>query len=184
MPFELVSFAVGIQKPLSLAATIPIQVMTEIAAKDVLSQDRVTRPYMEDFATLVVRDFSKKILCATDHFILSMMVETDQEKSSARFSVGDPVLYLARGRHLRMYSYSGFLIDSLASGPGIASWMSLYDEHLRGTKCVKNSAVVELETRKLFRRGYINSAVMAQEATRPQMASFSFTMFVIEEKNR
>lgn len=146
--------------------------------------DRVTRPYLNEYATLAIKTEDGSVLAATDHFLLGMIMENDQERTSARFSQGAPSLYVGAGRMPRLYSYSGFLVDSISSGPGITMWLDLYDRFLRGTKCVENKAIAELSTRDFRRVGYITSCNVSMEASRPQVATLSFVLFVIAEKNR
>lgn len=158
--------------------------VAEAAAAET-ARSSISRPYADNYAVLVVKEYETgKILCASDHFILASLSEPDQERSSFRLTFGDPTLFVGAGRNPRLFAYSGFLVDSLSSGPGIAQWRKMYDEYFRGTQCAKKRAAIQLLTRDFSRKGFMMSCAIAPDATRPQIASLSFNMFVIGEYHR
>ena len=179
--FDQSSFVVG-TSPLALGvatAAAALQPFVDIVTQTL---EHVTRPYVGDFAILTVRTESGKILFATDHFLLAMVNESDQERTSIRFSLGDPTMYAGAGRMPKLYSYTGFLIDTVTGGPMISAWRVSYDRYLRGSVCVKKHAILELQFRDRFYQGYMTSCVTSYDATRPQVASLTFTMFITTEK--
>jgi hypothetical protein len=91
-------------------------------------------------------------------------------------------MYAGAGRMPKLYSYTGFLIDTVTGGPMISAWRVAYDRYLRGSVCSKKKAILELQFRDRFYRGYMTSCTMSYDATRPQVASLTFTLFVTTEK--
>jgi len=144
-------------------------------------EKHVTRPYDDSFAVLSLKNLKGEILCATDHFLLSSIVEGDQERSSARMTLGDPSLYVGAGRNPKIYSYGGFLVDTETYGPMISFWRQLYEKFFRGTMCAKKNAYVELTTRDFYRRGYLTAYSLGVESSNIQLVPLNFTMFVIRE---
>lgn len=122
----------------------------------------------------------QKILAATDHFLLGSFNESDAERMSFVFTFGDPTLFGGMGRRPRIFSYSGFLKDSLLGGKGISGWKKMYDKYLRGTKCRSFGAIADLMFRDQWRMGYIVAANMSYEESKPSIAPFSFSMFIIK----
>ena len=141
----------------------------------------LTRNYKDRHAVLVVRTFEGRVLCATDHFVLTMFSETDQERTAAFLTAGDPSLYVGAGIQPRLYSYGGIVGNSTVSGKGVPAWMYAYERYLRGTKCQRNRAVVELSFKDQFRMGYMVSCKLDHDAGRPQQASLMFSLFIIDK---
>ena len=147
---------------------------------DLLATEQpIVKEYLETPSVLSIRR-GRRIIAATDHFILGSVNESDQEKMSFVFSFGDPVLFGGMGRRPRIWTYAGFLKDSLTGGKGISGWRKMYDEYLRGTKCRRNGAIADLSFRDQWRLGYIVASNLNYEESRPRVASFSFSMFIIE----
>ena len=139
----------------------------------------IAEEYLEIPSVLQIRRGSVT-LAATDHFILSSINETDQERMAFTHTFGDRVMFGGMGRRPRVFSYSGFLKDSIAGGKGISGWRSMYNTHLRGTRCRRLGAIADLRFRDMWRVGYIVSSNMAYEETRPAVATFSFSMFIVK----
>lgn len=136
--------------------------------------------YTEGFGLLVVKKVQTgDILCATDQFILTGMNESDQERFSMAYTIGDPVLRGGMGRRPRMYAYTGILVDTEKDNSGIAIWMTVYEQYLRSSACVNQEAIVELTFRDQFRKGFITTSNMQYDANHPQRAGLMWTMFVI-----
>lgn len=186
MPFSYSKFSTGVGATASSAfAKIGTSIQRlATAIQEVLEQEKhVTRPYEDSFAILTLRDLQGNVLCSTDQFILSSAVEGDQERSSFRFTLGDPSLYAGAGRNPKIYTYSGFIVDTYM-GPNLSIWRKIYDKFFRGTSAVKKKAYLELTTRDLYRRGYLLSYTLGIEASNPQLTPLNFSMFVIKETNR
>lgn len=165
-----------------IASILAMQMLWAIKA--VGEQEKhVTRPYDDAFAILALRNLKGDILCATDHFLLSSLVEGDQERSSFRMTFGDPSLYAGAGRNPKIYSYSGFIVDTYM-GPNLSIWRKAYEKYFRGESAVKKEAYVELTTRDMYRRGYLVSYSLGLDASNPQQYPLNFSMFVIKETNR
>ena len=143
------------------------------------TEQHVVKEYLEMPSVLSIRR-GRRIIAATDHFILGSVNESDQEKMSFVFTFGDPVLFGGMGRRPRIWTYAGFLKDSLIGGKGISGWRKMYDEYLRGTKCRRNGAIADLRFRDQWRLGYIVASNMSYEESRPMVSTFSFSMFIIE----
>lgn len=121
------------------------------------------------------------LICASDNFILASIDETDQEKMSMVFTFGDPVMFGGTERQPRLYSYSGFLVDTEKSGPGSSYWRTMYERYFRGSACAEKKAVIELLYRDQWRLGYMVGTRPSLSSDRPQLTPFSFVLFVIDE---
>lgn len=153
----------------------------EISPSPVIEEfeQHIVSEYLDTPSVLSIRK-GDTILAATDHFILGGVNEPDQERMSFVFSFGDPVLFGGMGRRPRIYSYSGFLKDSQAGGKGISGWREMYDKYLRGTKCRASGAIADLRFRDHWRLGYIIASNMGYDSAKPQIAPFSFSMFIVK----
>lgn len=143
------------------------------------TEQQVTSEYLDRPSVLSIRR-GLTVLAATDKFILGSFNEADQERMSFVFTFGDPVIFGGMGRRPRMFTYSGFLKDSLLGGKGISTWRKMYDRYLRGSKCRESGAVADLKFRDQWRVGYIVASNMSYEETKPRVAPFSFSMFIIQ----
>jgi len=143
-------------------------------------QQHTVEEYAEGYAMLVVREVNGgKILCINDHFLLTGMNESDQERFSMAYTLGDPVLRGGRGRRPRMFAYTGILVDTLKDGSGIGIWRYVYENYLRASSCVNKDAIVELTFRDQYRKGYVTMCDLQYNANNPQRAGIMWTMFVI-----
>jgi hypothetical protein len=142
-------------------------------------QQHIVDEYTEGYGLLVVRELTGKILCASDHFLLAGLNESDQERFSMAYTIGDPVLRGGRGRRPRMFAYTGVLVDTEESGSGIAIWRYVYEHYLRSSSCVNREAIVEFMFRDQYRKGYVVGCNMTYDANNPQRAGIMWTMFVI-----
>jgi hypothetical protein len=141
----------------------------------------ITRNYTNGFAVLVVSKLNGEVICATDHFVINSYNESDQERTSVHYTAGDPTMYVGRGRRPMMNTYSGVLTDTDTNGKMISAWLYAYERYLRGTRCVRNQAVVEIMIRDLYRKGYLVSTKIDYSADNQNRAVFSFGMFVIDK---
>lgn len=151
----------------------------------------IVQEYDQGYALLVVKKVPSEatgkpswrnegqILCVTDHFLLTGMNESDQERFSMAYTIGDPVLRGGLGRRPRMYAYSGILVDTEKDGAGIAIWREIYEKYLRASSCVNLTAIVELTFRDQYRKGFVTTCNMLYSANNPQRAGLSFVMFVV-----
>jgi hypothetical protein len=154
-------------------------------------EQQVTSEYLSIPSVLSIRRRGE-ILAATDNFILGSFNEPDQEKMSFVFTFGDPTLFGGMGRRPRIFTYSGFLKDSSRGGSlsgedrlsrrskGISGWRKMYERYLRGSKCRASGAIADFRFRDQWRLGYVVAASMSYEETRPRVAPFSFSIFIIE----
>lgn len=140
-----------------------------------------TRDYLLRPAVLSVKDGTGKVLCATDHFFLTQFNESDQERTATHYTSGDPSMYVGAGRNPRNFTYGGILTNTEQNGKQIAAWLFAYEHYLRGTKCVRLKATVELVFRDQYRKGYLTNCKIDHDTREPQRASFAFTMFVIDK---
>jgi hypothetical protein len=120
------------------------------------------------------------ILFATDKFLLQQVTESDEEKIGPTYTFGQVKLFCG-GRNPKMYSYGGHLVDNSIEGSAKAQWMDAYDRHLRGSKCARNNAFVELYYRDQIRRGYLLHTNLTESSQQPNRAQFAFSMHVIAE---
>lgn len=140
----------------------------------------IVQEYVEGQALLVVKDIvTGEILCATDHFLLTGINESDQERFSMGYTLGDPILRGGRGRRPKMFAYTGMLVDTKKDGSAIAIWRFVYEKYLRASSCVNLSAIVELTFRDQYRKGYVTMSNLQYDANHPQRAGLMWTMFVI-----
>jgi hypothetical protein len=182
MSFDPSSFALGVEAPVGVPGPVTVGLGPDGGPAVIFQQEIGTREYSNAFAVLSVKNYmTNKILCATDHFLLASINEPDQERTSFQLTFGDPSFYAGLGRNPRIFSYGGFLVDSLSNGPNMTHWLWMYEQHLRGTMCARNKALVELRTRDLVRKGYMLSCALSVDSTRLRVASLSFNMFVIRE---
>ena len=147
-------------------------------------QQHTVEEYTVGQGLLVVREVGSeygagKILCVTDHFLLTGMNESDQERFSMAYTIGDPVLRGGRGRRPRMFAYTAMLVDTEKDGSGIAIWQEIYENYLRASSCVNLNAIVELTFRDQYRKGFVTSCNLSYDANNPQRAGLMWTMFVI-----
>ena len=112
----------------------------------------IVSEYLEVPSVLQIRK-GTTLLAATDNFILSSINETDQERMSFTHTFGDPVIFGGMGRRPRVFSYSGFLKDSIAGGKGISGWRVMYDKYLRATRCRRSGALADLRDSVCTRPG-------------------------------
>jgi len=176
MSFDQASYSGGVEESTALGA--PTAEVGSPALPE--PESHVIREYDGIPATLAMWG-PDGLICATDYFILTAVDQSDQEKLAMVFSFGDPILYGGTERQPRIYSYSGFLVDTQQSGSGAALWRSMYERYFRGSKCVEMKAIVELLFRDQWRRGYIVGTRPSLSADRPQMTTFSFVMFITDE---
>jgi hypothetical protein len=160
----------------TIEGSVPITVDTH--------QQHPVEEYTEGYGLIVVREIptefsSGKILCVTDHFILTGMNESDQERFSMAYTIGDPVLRGGRGRRPRMYAYTGVLVDTEEDGSGISLWRVIYEKYLRASSTVNLKAIIEFTYRDQYRKGYITGCRLNYNANQPQRAGLMWTMFVI-----
>ncbi len=141
----------------------------------------ITRDYDGHFAVLKVVKITGEILCATDHFTITSYNENDQERTSVHYTGGDPSMYVGRGRKPRINSYAGILTDTLQNGELMSAWLYTYERFLRGTRCVKSKAIVEILMRDQYRKGYIVSCKLDYDANNKNRGVFSFAMFIIDK---
>lgn len=147
-------------------------------------QQHVVKEYEEGYGLLVVREVgsaygSGKILAVNDHFLLAGINESDQERFSMAYTIGDPVLRGGRGRRPRMFAYTGLLVDTEKSGSGITIWRYVYEKYLRASSCTNINAVIEFTYRDQYRKGFIISCNLSYDANNPQRAGLMWSMFVI-----
>lgn len=115
-------------------------------------------------------------------FILLSANEIDAEKFQVVETFGQPKVYFF-DRRARIYTYSIALRND-AINKWYDKWRKLYDEHIRGTQLVKNSAKVILQYDGVTRVGYILQSSNNQDGNMDKMGNVSFTMFVESERNR
>lgn len=123
-----------------------------------------------------------EILCATDKFLLQQVNESDEEKLGPIYTFGAPKVYCG-GRVPKIYTYGGMLIDNSIDGSAKSLWMSMYNDYLRGSKCVRSGAVAELYYRDQIRVGYLVHTNLIEDSGVPTQSQFAFGMFVIHEEH-
>lgn len=122
-----------------------------------------------------------EILCATDKFLLQQVNEQDEEKLGPMYTFGVPKVYCG-GRVPKIYTYGGMLVDNSLDGSAKSLWMSMYNDYLRGSKCVRSGAVAELYFRDQIRVGYLVHTNLIEDSNIPTQSQFAFGMFVIHEE--
>lgn len=139
------------------------------------------------------------LVFGTDQFVLQSAQETDTERVQLVETFGEPVAFFF-GRRPRVFNYSGFLYNSGKTKTLVESaeqfgrakvansmlWRDnfkiAYELFLRGTRCVQFKARAYLTYDRTVREGFLLNASMQQDV-RPNMVSFSFSMFVMREFN-
>lgn len=123
----------------------------------------------------------KKIKAASDNFVIMHFNESDQERTAIQYTFGSASLFVGPGRAPRIYSYGGALVDSKNSGKQIAHWLRMYNLYWRATSATAGEWLINLSFRDQFRKGYIVNTKLDYDASKPLIAQFSFSMFVISE---
>lgn len=126
-----------------------------------------------------------KIKAASDNFVIMHFNESDQERTAIQYTFGSASLFVGPGRAPRIYSYGGALVDSKNSGKQIAHWLRMYNRYWRATAStagdINGAWLINLSFRDQFRKGYIVNTKLDYDASKPLIAQFSFSMFVISE---
>jgi len=150
-------------------------------------------------ATITIQAFvqGQQPLVVTNEFLLTSVSEASQEKYQVFQTFDDDLIYFF-GRNPHVYTYGGSLVNAgdlgqespPGSGTGrepVFQWknrfQSLYENILRGTKCVDNGARAILTYENVLREGFLLNFSMSEDARNPLHIPFSFTFYVTREKN-
>ncbi len=136
-------------------------------------------------AVLFVVDSNGLPTIATNHFMLTSVQESRQEKSQIIETFGLPSFFFF-GERTKVYHFSGTLIETSttmtkqASGKNLwgTNIIDLYDRKLRGSKLAENNEEVVLTFKNYRLFGYIINLNLKHDANSPKTAGFSFSMIV------
>ena len=138
-----------------------------------------------------------RVIHETNKFILTSCTEGSQEKFQL-FETFDIDLVYFFDRRPHVYNYSGILVNGddteFSFDPGSRDinattfqWKNqfqrLYEEKLRGTKCVESGARVILVYEDVVREGYLLNFNISENAQNPLTIPFTFSMFITKESN-
>lgn len=100
------------------------------------------------------------------------------------------------GRTHRVYSVSGFIIDTnLSSGQGLspvdtalsgrtlARWKRVYQDELRASAMAANGTIARLIWRRSTHYGYVLSAVASLDTGQPDLCQISLAFFSVQDAN-
>jgi hypothetical protein len=140
---------------------------------------RIIRPKKQSERALdaAVAGQSFDILCETSEFLLQNAQEVDTEKFQVAETFDLPRLYLM-GRRARFYTYSGILANS-QNLQWKNRFLHIYENTLRGSRCVENRARAYLIYDDVLREGIVVSAQISPTEGLLNAVPFSFTMFII-----
>lgn len=138
-----------------------------------------------------------RVIHETNKFILTGCTEGSQEKFQL-FETFDIDLIYFFDRRPHVYNYSGILVNGddteFSFDPGSRDinattfqWKNqfqrLYEEKLRGTRCVENGARVILVYEDVVREGYLLNFNISENAQNPLTIPFTFSLFITKESN-
>lgn len=157
-----------------------------VAAIKIIRQESGLRSgniFREDFSKAESSDLiSQDVLFETTNFVLQAISEADSEKFQILENFGELPQIFMFGRRPRMYNYSGMLWNHKDN-----NWKDefryIYENYLRGVKCVENGVKILLQYDRSVRMGYIINASINQNSEIEQAVPFNFSMFVEQEKD-
>ena len=133
---------------------------------------------------------------ATDNFLLQTISEENSERVVPSYTFRGAVVRTSStfGRMPRIFGYDGLLVTTDLDTHAIARMMTGWDDYLRATSCVMDMRgslktrptpyYVELLYHDQVRRGYLLSIQYSISSELENMASISFTMFVVDSFSR
>lgn len=167
--------------------------------RDELFQDRNIGLFHKEpsQATITIQIGDQAPLVVTNEFLLTSISEASQEKYQIFQTFDDDFIYFF-DRNPHIYNYGGMLVNGAEHGTapaagtsgtldGVFEWknrfQSLYENALRGTKCVENNARAILVYENVVREGFLLNFGMTEDARNPISVPFNFTFFVTKEVN-
>lgn len=148
-------------------------------------------------ATITIQVGEQAPLVVTNEFVLSSVSEASQEKYQIFQTFDDDFIYFF-DRNPHIYTYGGMLVNGAEHGvpasvttqgtlEGVFEWknrfQALYENVLRGTKCVENNARAILVYENVVREGFLLNFSLSEDARTPTGIPFNFTFFVTKEVN-
>lgn len=108
--------------------------------------------------------------------IQSINLQEEERSQVTVDSADDGKVYLF-GRQPRIYTVSGFLVDSNGEPNThlLSEWLDLYENHFRLTKCYEDNTIARLKWRTSEFWGCLISNVRSMESTNQNLAIVSFT---------
>ena len=125
-------------------------------------------------------DKGRDLIAPYTKFILENVQEAHTERSQIVQTFGDFYVFMF-GENPPVYNYSGTLFNS-KSANWLADFMFLYENYLRGTKCVENRARIILTYAGRQVEGFILGTSNVTNATTDKGAAFSFQMVITDRK--
>lgn len=120
---------------------------------------------------------SFEVLCETSEFLLQSAQEPDSEKFQVTETFDLPRIYLM-GRRARFFTYSGTLANT-ENLQWKNRFLHIYENYLRGSRCVENRARAYLIYDDVIREGIVVNAQTSPNEGMLNAVPFSFTMFII-----
>lgn len=124
---------------------------------------------------------------AYNNFILTNVSEQHQEKFQIFETFGESSIFFFDEK-TKMYSFSGYLIDSIHQKRGApkTSWAiefkQLWDNKLRGTKLAENNQLAVISWKRNLAWGYPIALNINTDVNAPFIAAFSFNMIIKKHK--
>jgi hypothetical protein len=134
------------------------------------------RIYGKPKGTTVATD----LIPAYTKFILSSVQESQTERSQIVETFGDFYVFMF-GQRPSMYNFSGLLVNTKSSS-WVTDFMYMYDQYLRGTKCVEQNAVAIISYGGRQVEGLILSTANQTDAATESGVPFQFSVVVFERR--
>jgi hypothetical protein len=123
---------------------------------------------------------STDLIPAYTKFILSSVQESQTERSQIVETFGDFYVFMF-GQRPSMYNFSGLLVNTKSSS-WVTDFMFMYDQYLRGTKCVEQNAVAIISYGGRQIEGLILSTANQTDAATESGVPFQFSVVVFERR--
>lgn len=115
------------------------------------------------------------------NFVIQSLTEQRVEKQQIVMTFGAPYIFFF-GEQPRMITVTGILLNT-EDFNWRAEWWENYEQHLRGTQCVRSRTRVYLSWDDIVVEGYITQASAVEETTQNNLVQFQFQMFLTNYQN-
>jgi hypothetical protein len=115
------------------------------------------------------------------NFLIQSIQEQRAEKQQIVLTFGEPYIFFF-GEQPRILQVEGILLNT-EDFNWRAEWWKNYDEHLRGTQCVRSRTRVVLSWDDIVVQGYIISSNANETSQNPNFVTFQFQMFLTNYEN-
>lgn len=115
------------------------------------------------------------------NFLIQSVQEQRAEKQQVIMTFGAPYIFFF-GEQPRMIAVSGVLLNT-EDFNWRAEWWENYEQHLRGTQCVRTRSRVYLSWDDIVVEGYIIQATASEDSSTQNLVQFQFQMFLTNYQN-